>query len=266
VSLSPAHRRQASQSIGAAQAGENPKIKRVICHRGNGQNALQPVTITSTSWTNGKMSQFHRIEAPEVTYDNDAAEVTTAGPGEVRLFQLGDATIDPVAKPDKANPDAPPEQVFKLTCIKYQGRMRGQNKTRIVSFIGPVQVAHAPTNDPNLNINPDKLMAGAFTLSCQKLDVGAEERSGRRSMTMVAAGNAAIFAPDFSGRADLIKYDEAKKQQVIFDSKDDSNLAVLYHIKVKGVPPRTLRGKTIIYCRETNGFKGIGIFEVSGSE
>lgn len=266
VSLSQAHRRQAAQSAGVTQTGENPKIKRVICHRGNGQNALQPVTITSTSWTDGKMSQFHRIEAPEVTYDNDAGEVTTAGPGEVRLFQLGDATIEPLAKAGKTNSDSPPEQVFKLTCVKFQGRMRGQNKTRIVTFIGPVRVAHAPTNDPNLTINPDKLPKGAFTLSCQKLDVGAEEKNGRRSMTMVAEGKADIFAPDFSGRADLIKYDEAKKQQIIFDSKDDSNLAVLYHIKVKGAPPRALRGKTIIYCRETNEFKGNGIFEVSGSE
>ena len=268
VSLSQMHRQHVAKSgVAAKDDDDNPKIKRVVCHRGNGQNGLQPVSITSTSWTNGKLSQFHRIEAPEATFDNDAGEVTTAGPGEVRLFQLGDdESFDPTLKPDKNKPQKPAEQVFKLTCIKFDGRMRGQNRTKIATFIGPVRVAHAPTNDPNLIINPDKLPPGAFTLSCQKLEVGSEEKNGRRSTTMVAEGRADIYAPDFSGQADTIKYDESKKQQVIFSAKDDSNLAVLYHFKVKGGVPRAVRGKTIIYLRQTNEFRGEKLVEVSGSE
>ncbi len=266
ISLSPIHRQHMTQAGLNAPDAENPRIKRVICHRGNGRHALQSVMIASTTWTNGKMSQYHRIEAPEVTFDNDAGEVSTAGPGEVRLFQLGDDTTFDPKKKERRDQDKPPAQVFKLTCIKFDGRMRGQNRTRMASFIGPVQVAHAPSNDPNLTINPDKLPPGAFTLSCQKLNVGSEEKNGRRTATMLAEGKADIFAADFSGRADLIKYDEAKKQQIIFEANDDSNLAVLYHIKVKGGPQRTLRGKTIIYFRETNEFRGVGIYEVSGSE
>ncbi len=267
VSLSQMHRQHLAQSGALSKPDENPRVKRVVCHRGDGQNALQPVTIASTTSTNGKMTQFHRIEAPEVTFENDSGEVTTAGPGEVRLFQLGDELqFDSPTKPKPANPVAPPEQVFKLTCIEFAGRMRGQNRARLVTFVGPVRVAHAPTNDFNAKINPDKLPPGGFTLSCQRLEAESVEKDGARSTKMVAEGKADIYAPDFSGRADVIKYDEAKQQQIIFESKSASNPAVLYHFKAKGLPPKEVLAKSITYFRQTNDFKATGIIGITGSQ
>lgn len=263
VSLSQMHRQQLAQSNPAHQSSDNPKVKRVVCHRGDGQNTFQSVTIDSQTTENGKLTQFHRIRVPEATFENDAGEMITAGPGEVRLFQLGEDLSLTKPQPDKP---PTPDQVSKLTCIEFAGRMRGQNRTRVVTFAGPVRVAHSPTDDFNARIDPDKLPPGAFTLSCQKLEVTQVESRGAHSTKLVAEGKASVSAPDFSGLADVIKYDEAKQQQVIFDSKSPDNPAVLWHSKVKGQPKARVMAESITYLRQTNDARATRIVEISGTD
>src|SRR5262249_25140949 len=141
------------------------------CHRGATENAGL-VTFANNAWRNGRAVRFSQIEAPELTLENDSGEVTTSGgPGLMKLFQLGDpleTTTSP--RPERVSPA---EQVFRLTRVEFAGPMHANNHDKIQSatFSGPVRVAHAPTDNPNLIIDPDRLPPGAFRLTCQSLEI-----------------------------------------------------------------------------------------------
>jgi hypothetical protein len=251
---------------------DQPKIKRVQCHRGD--EGIGMVTVASNTWRNSRLVRYHQIVAPEVSYENEIAEMSSTGPGEMRLFQLGDAIEmepDPKQGPPPRvvrgqKPTSPSEQVFKLTQVRFTDRMRASDRTQWANFKGQVRVYHGPTDDQNLAINPDKLMPGFFTLTCQELDVSTHSQGSKRWATMDAKGKADVYAPDFSGRADVIKYDEEKKQLVVFDSNNKSSPAVLYHFKTKGETPYELFAREIFYYRSTNEFKLIDAMGATGSK
>ncbi len=244
-----------------AGGDDQPKIKRVQCHRG--EEGVGMVTVASNTWRTERLVRYQQILAPEVSYENDISEMNCTGPGEMRLFQLGDAS-DPLL-PDAGaaqnpsvktkKPATPEQQTFKLTQIKFADHLRASDKTQSANFKGQVRVYHGPTDDQNLVINPDKLEPGFFTLTCRELDVASHNESGRRWATMDAKGKADVYSPEFSGRADLIKYDESKKQLVVFDSVGEGNTAVLYYFKVKGQPPMQLIAGKILYWRSKNEFR-----------
>jgi hypothetical protein len=264
VSFSQWHRERTVAARGSAE--DRPQIKRVVCHRGEADPA-KLVIVAGTLWRNGELVRFHRIDAPEVTFANDTAEITATCvdkiQGEMRLFQLGgDSLLD---DSPKTSPAPSAEQHFNLTRVQFRKQMRANNRTQIINFSGTVRVWHAPTEDPNMQIDVDHLPQGAFTLTCQELEVGSRTALGKRYATMIAEGKADIFANDFSGRADTIKYDESKKQQVIFDSSE-GNPAALYHIKEKGKPPMEVLGKQIIYYRDGNQFRGSGLVGATGAK
>jgi hypothetical protein len=250
----------------SAASQDDPRMKRVVCHHGDGNDPIGAVTIAGNLWRNGKRIRYQQIDAPEVTFENDTHVVTaTCGEntrGELRLFQLGnvESPTDVSAKPA---PNAASEQRYTLTHVEFRKQMQGNPQG--IKFSGSVRAWHAPTDDPNLRMNVDHLPKDAFTLTAQSLEVAQNtDALGKHYTTMLATGKADVYAPDFSGLADVIKYDESKHQQVIFESSD-SNPAALYHIKEKGKPPMQLLGKTIIYYRETNDFRGSGLVGATGA-
>src|SRR5262249_42659887 len=265
VSLSQWHRERTVATRGTP--GDRPQIKRVVCHRGDADPA-RLVIVAGTLWRNDELVRFQRIDAPEVTFANDTSEITATCvdkvQGEMRLFQLGGET--PLDTSQKAPAGAVEEQRFNLTRVKFRKQMRANNRTQSINFVGTVRATHAPTEDPNADIDVDHLPPGAFTLTCQELEVGMHtDPSGKRFATMKAEGKADIYANDFSGRADTIKYDQSKMEQVIFDSSE-GNPAALYHIKVKGQPPMEVLGRQIIYWRKNNQFRGSGLVGATGAK
>jgi hypothetical protein len=251
-----------------ANADDQPKIKRVQCHRGEEGRGM--VTVASNTWRRDRLVRHHEIIAPEVAYENDSAEMSSTGPGEMRLFQLGDA-IDtttgapPTNAPAQKSPSSN-EQTFKLTQVRFADLMRASDRTQWANFKGQVRVYHGPTDDQNLVINPDKLLPGFFTLTCQDLDVSTHTQGTRRWATMDAKGKADVYAPDFSGRADVIKYDEQKDQLVVFESNERSSPAMLYYKKVIGQSPDELLAREIFYWRANNRVKLVDAMGITGAK
>jgi hypothetical protein len=62
-----------------------------------------------------------------------------------------------------------------------------------------------------------------------------------------------VQAQEFSGNADVVKYDEAE-DRIIFEAAEGSRVT-LDRVRTPGSPPEKLIGKKIYYWRKTNTFK-----------
>jgi lipopolysaccharide export system protein LptA len=143
---------------------------------------------------------------------------------------------------------------MKLTRINYWGSMFGNNNTRTAIFYNNVEVVYAPSDDPNLTVDVDKLPAGAMYLRCNQLKVyNRRQPDGKANQEMEAHGNASVQAQDYWGRADVIKYDESK--DVLVFEAGEGNLATLNRVLRRGDAPQELRAKKITYWRRTGDYK-----------
>src|SRR5262249_55484143 len=135
----------------------------------------------------------------------------------VRLLQYGaKGEVIPTTPAKPRSQPAPEEQELKLTRVQYGSRMMADNVNKTVTFFDEVEVVHLPTNDIDLAIDVDNLPAGGMHLMCETLKVRSERDStGKTLQTMEAQKRVRIFAEDFSGRADVMKFDEAKDQLIL---------------------------------------------------
>lgn len=253
--------------------GPPAKVVKVSCSK--------DVYVEDTVYENDKLRESKVIVGPQLEADNENGLVRVPGPGQVFIWQPGpkdDSNAPggkpktqsaksgqpaaqpvksgpPAAQPAKAGPsDKSAEEEMKLTRINYRGSMFANNTKRTATFYDEVEVVHMPTDDPNIAIDLDKLPKGAIHILCNTLSVyGQNEPAGKGSQQMEARGNAVAKAQEFSGRADVIKYDESK-ELVIFEAKE-GNLATLYRIKVRGSPPEEIKAGKIFYWRSTGAFK-----------
>jgi hypothetical protein len=116
-------------------------------------------------------------------------------------------------------------------------------------------------DDPALHQEFDDLAnhppPGAVYLRCERLDVySSKDANGRTQQEFTAKERAEVQAAEFSGRASVIKFDEAN-QLVIFEGTDGA-LAELYMYKQKGAEPKTIKADKIIYNRLSGAFKTDG--------
>jgi lipopolysaccharide export system protein LptA len=132
--------------------------------------------------------------------------------------------------------------------------MYANNKQDIAKFYDKVVLIHVPTDDPNLQLDENHPPPGYLYMSCEKLEVLKNKLAdGRTYQEMRAYKKVAIDSQEFSGNADVVKYDESKEQVILEGS--DGNLAVLTRQKVRGGRPDTVRGKKIIYWRTTGNYQ-----------
>lgn len=244
-------------------------VDKVICDN-QGQTLPQPVTITENiRGPDGKLLRYQRIETDTVAMHKEEG-LMEAGPGSVRILQPGSKGDNPLA-PQKngvktvATTKAPDEE-YKLTWIQYGRALRVDNPKRTATFHKNVEVLHLPKDDPCLqsefNALVDKLPPGAVYLRCERLDVyGSKDANGRTQQQFMARDRAEVQAAEFSGRASVIKYDEAK-QLVIFEGTEGS-MAELYRTVVKGEPPQEIKAEKIIYNRQTGAFKTEGTRKIT---
>jgi len=224
------------------KSGPPARVENLVCDKS--------VRVEETVREAGKISRYQRIESVELSFKNEEGVLVAPGPGILRILQLG-AKEDPSA-PGK--PLASGETELKLTRVNYLGRMFANNVTRTAVFYDNVEVVHLPTDDPNLEIDLNKLPEKAMYLRCDQLKVYNPREVGARGMQqMEARGRAQVQAREFYGRADVIKYDENKELMVL--EATDGNLASLYRQKAKGLPQEELKGKKIYYWRKTGDFK-----------
>jgi hypothetical protein len=166
---------------------------------------------------------------------------------------MQEADSDDFASPGPAKPKsaAPSVRVLKLTRVQFQGKMFTNNRTRTAKFYDNVRVTHVPTDNPELDVNLDRLPPGGMHLKCAMLEVYTRSENGKNTQEMEARGRAFVQTPEFYGQADTIKYVEAK-DLVIFEGKD-GDPATLWRLKAnRGEAVDEIRGKKIIYNRKTN--------------
>jgi hypothetical protein len=230
---------------------QQAKVERMVCDKG--------VQVEDITQQNGKLQSYRFLKAPELNFDNEDGVATAPGPGEIRIFQLGDAGDGfpgPERKKPATNyaPPAQPKQEFKITHVKFAERMQANNKARTANFYGNVEAVNVPADRPDMFIDPLNPPEGCLYLRCERLKVYTRElANGQKSQEMEGYNKVSVRAREFYGFSDIIKYDESQ-DRVIFEAAEGGQ-ATLYRVKTAGAEHETLTGKKIYYWRKTNDFK-----------
>jgi lipopolysaccharide export system protein LptA len=247
-----------------AKGGETPKVHKVVC--------VETVRIEEKTVENGRITAHKKLSAKELALDNLDGRVHAGGPGWVRILQLG-AKEEVLPTPGAARPKpvgaarpsaAKDEMELKLTRVVYQGRMLADNTNRTAFFFDNVEVVHLPAKEIDLAIDVDRLPAGAVHLQCQNtLKVySSRDKNGKTSQVMEAYGRVQVRAQEFWGWADMVKYNE-ETDQLIFEAKE-GNYASLHRVRVQGEDPQVIRGKKILYWRQSREYRVEGAVDVRG--
>ncbi len=243
-----------------SRTGPPAKVQKLVCDK------RVWIEDTKLDETTRKLISYQRLEAPVVAMDNEESVVTAPGPGVVRLLRLGDKDDDGPTAPRAVAKASSTDEELKLTRINFLGSMFANNVTHTAIFHDSVEVVNVPTDDANLPIDLDKLPKRALYLRCDVLKVYSRRDAAgvKANQEMEARGRASVQSEDFSGRADTIKFDEAK-DLVIFEA-GEGNLATLFKQEGRGAPPKELKGKKIYYWRKTNDFKIEGGRVIGGQD
>jgi hypothetical protein len=232
------------------KSGARAKVDKLVCD--------QSVQMEDLVRTGGKLESYKRLVAPEVAIDNTDGTANVPGPGEVRTIQLstGDG---PLASPPTRGQRAPPanrnvKPEPELTHVRFAGRMQVNNRQRTAYFYDHVEVIHVPSDQPDLRVDIDHPPPGCMYMRSEKLHVFTRVLpNGAKSQEMEAYRKVYVQAQEFSGNADVVKYDEAE-DRIIFEAAEGSRVT-LYRVRIPGSPPEKLIGKKIYYWRKTNTFK-----------
>jgi hypothetical protein len=239
-------------SLKESDKGQPPaKVQNLVCDK--------QVRVEDGVIEQGRYVKYQRIEGPTVAYDNAEGIVQASGPGHVRLLQIGDADDQrPGAKPaTPARPNSTTKETknseLKLTYVQFYKRMYGNNKTHTITFYENVRVLHFPCDNPRLEIDferfLERLPIGAIYLRCDNLKVYSRAEGAERGVQeMEARGRVTVEAQEFSGRAELVTYNQ-EKDQIIFDGAG-AGTATLYKMEPNG-QQRTINARKIIYSRKT---------------
>lgn len=230
----------------------------------------QSVMVEEVTREGNRLTNYRRLSAPELAFDNEDGIATVSGPGELRVLAPSDsgptlpgAPAKPGAPPAKgAVPPArpgiakgqPPAPEMKLTHVKYQDRMQANNKTRTATFYGNVQVVNVPCDRPDAVIDIDHPPPGYIYLQCERLKVYSHLLpGGQKSQEMEAHKKVTVQSEQFYGSADVVKYDEAQ-DRVILEGAEGGK-AILWRVKTAGADQETVSGKKIYFWRKTSTYK-----------
>jgi hypothetical protein len=253
------------------KGGPSPKVDKLLCE---GQALpgkevqIEEVIPPDPTRPGPTLPSIKRLTSPEVNIDNAAKFMTASGPGQVRIFQLGNADetlpgqTSPTGKPRPAAPGKPPEpkepkQEFKITHVRYDGQMQARQglakEDRTAKFWGNVEAVNVPSDQPDLLIDPDHLPPGGLYVRSEILTVRTSRLDGRSNQEMIAEKKVLVRAQEFWGIAETVKYEEAL-DRVIFEGGKGGR-ATVYQSKILGAEQGKLSGTKIYYYRRTNDFK-----------
>jgi lipopolysaccharide export system protein LptA len=251
------------------------KVQKLVCDK--------DVWIEDFTRQGRRLVASKRIDCISLSVDNDTqtddSQLDASGPGRVRLFQVGTSqellpgltTARPSSRPSPARPGQKPvqtpskgEEERKLTQVIYQGKMSANNKRGIATFYDKVELYNVPATDPDMKIDDKRLPPDGVFLTCEKLEVLSHKLpNGTTTKEMRAYRKVFIESQDFSGLADVVKYDESKEQIILEGT--EGKPAILYREKVRGRERETIKGKKITYMRLTGDFHVEGGTAISGS-
>jgi hypothetical protein len=277
--------RKVSLREGKRDNHQSAKVQKLLCERNvwieDSNYQAPPAGTPAGAAPRGRLTSNSQIQCPVLYVDNDTetgdSKVDAGGLGRVRLFQLGSkgdlfsSPLDTAPKPPAAagNPagagaagQGASEEEYKLTYVSYEGKMTANNHRGIATFYYKVVAIHVPTDDRALPIDETKPPAGSIRLSCQdKLEVRSSKLpNGTTNKEMTAYTKVQIIGPNFTGNADIVKYDESKDQVILEGT--DARPAMLDKQETKGGPRKQIYGQSILYSPKTGEFKGEKITEV----
>jgi hypothetical protein len=251
-------------SLRQSEKTEPPaKVKKLVCDKDVRveEKKFQPPE-------NRVLIGYQWMKTPGLVVDNEENTVHASGPGEVRILQPQPQEEGPprpgAPRPPSPAPTSGPDEM-RLTKINYWGSMFGNNNSRTAIFYNNVELVYAPSNDPGLNVDLDKLPPGAMYLRCNQLKVYSRRQAdGKTSQEMEAHVKASVEAQEFKGRADIIKYDQSK-DLIVFEATE-GNLATLNRMLTPGSAPQEIKAKKILYWRRTGAFNIDGGMNITGQE
>ena len=232
--------------------GPAAKVRNLVCD--------QSVRITDSVYLERKLLRYSQIDSMQMSVNNEDSWCRRQG-------RAWSASFSPARNRRVSNrpASAPAEEEVKLTRINYLGRMLANNNTRTAVFYENVELIHVPTENPNLAVDIDKMPDGSFYLRCDLLNVYQRRDAGNKvNQQMEARGRAMVQAKEFSGRADVIKFDESK-DLIIFEA-GEGGLATLSRQRARGAAPEEVTGKKIYYWRRTNDFKIEGAIRLEANQ
>jgi len=254
--------------------GGSAKVQKLVCGE-------RKVWLEDTKQEGSRIVSARRLDASFLSVDNDtddSSQGEATGPGSVRIFQLG-AKGDPLnnpspssSRPRNSKPstrvgdkkDDKSEMERKLTQIYFGGRMSTNNRRNIVTFYDNVAAVHFATEDPDYRLSPGRLPPGGVAITCGKLELYSHKHSDdSTTKEMRAYHNVVVEGEGFSGRGDIVKYDESK-EQIIFEGLNSP--AVLYRRKASGVEPDKVVGSKIIYWRLSQTYSGDNVRQLNISK
>ncbi|MCZ2341408.1 MAG: hypothetical protein LC104_06375, partial [Bacteroidales bacterium] len=209
-----------------------------------------------TFFNDTTIDKSQRVTARQINVENDGREqqMVAAGPGEVRILQLGSKDQDapgPTAPANRAKRQTD-EQEMKLTIVRFPAQMIARDKGKIfqeASFKDGARVVQVPSENLNLDVEEHNLPERGVFLACtQVLDVSSARTkpSQPAKQWMTAVGNAEFQTDKYHGFGTKIVYDTDK---VVLKGSDGSP-AKLYK-KIHGQVDRQdyHTGQEIIYNR-----------------
>jgi hypothetical protein len=237
------------------RASQPARVQQLVCRN--------DVWVEDRTFRDKVLVNSSLLSCPELVLDNDndppgektTSKVRAGGPGQVRLFRLGAKDNFYGDSQPASNRNASPkkEEEFKLTIVRYADRMYADNGSGVARFYGHVLAVHVPTNNPDLRIDPNKPPPNFMMLTCERLEVlKLKKADGTSLQVMTAYQKVLIEGPDFSGSADVMKYDESKDLIVLIGSQGSP--ALLEKWKSPGSPRDRMRGDTILYSPKTGEY------------
>jgi hypothetical protein len=235
------------------KAGEAAKVDKLVCDR--------EVNVVSIIFDpKGKMTQFRRLENCEMRVDHQQDSVNASGPGRVTILQYG--APDTFAAPQQGKKGvAAPKQpdVLKLTRVLFRKSMFStqKNGARTTHFYENVRVLHLPTDDPEVQVDENRLPKNSFTMTCGVLEVVSREGDTQNAgQFMKASVNVTFQTPEFYGVSDSLVYNE-KTETILFKGTVGSPARV-YQARAPGAAPKEISGQQLLYHRRTGEFEVVG--------
>jgi hypothetical protein len=248
------------------KGAQSARVKYLVC---SGDVHVEDMTFD----VRGKLVKHQRIDCRELAVDNEQSTMMASGWGIVRILQPEGEQPDFAPPPATRQPGAglsppPPKEKdgLKLTWVKFYPRMSADNKKRLATFWGDVEVYNYPAKDLDATVDPIRLPQGAMHLRCNnRLDVlgkQVQQPGGRTGQEMSATGRVQIWGPDYKGIAETVSYNEAKGQ-VILDGGPGGQ-AMLARLKGAGVEPDKGYAEKYIYIPKTGELHVIGGDSIRG--
>ena len=244
-------------SFKEGEKGKQPaKIDHVDCDK--------DVWVEECVKKGGKLESYKRLQVPYLALDNANGKFMAPGKGLVTIVQRGeDGSLTPQAGSNRQPPREPQRQAagragnateepMKLTKVHFDDRLYANNQTRTATFYGNVTLINVPTENPDLQIDPDHPPPGYMRLTCDGQlkvfsDSNKHQQMEARYRVFVESRN------QFYAYSHELKYDEGKEQVILIGSP--GNPASLYRVKVQGAEPERIIGMKIYYWRKTNDVK-----------